>query len=139
MVRSFTYATILVGMFPIAAFALAVKIVKIENTGMNIEKGDRNPPGVCKSFKPTTLQVKRFFNRAHPVPDQFVYKDRYTPCYAEGTIEFGDGNSGKWRIYSSGAATLEFDLGGAVSLFYKDRKWLDPTACTYGNDLPHDC
>ncbi|MFH5255488.1 hypothetical protein ACGTRS_30080, partial [Burkholderia semiarida] len=58
--------------------------------------------------------------------------ERYSSCYAAGTLKFDDGSSGKWDLSSSGVATFIFTRGDAVTLFYKNNKWYDPFACTYG-------
>lgn len=139
MVRKLVIAAALLFVLSPASFARTVKTVKIEKAGLSLDEGDRNPPDMCKPFMPTVDQVKRFFSKAYPVPVATRIKDRYTPCYAEGRLEFSDGNSARWTIYSSGTAILEFDLGGSATVFYKDRKWHDPTACTYGNDVPSVC
>ncbi len=139
MVTKLLFALVMLACLSQNVDARTIRALKIEKTGLDFGKDLRNPPDMCKTFKPTRAQVKRFFEKAYPIPDIVVTKDRYTPCHATGTIEFSDGFAGTWIVYSAGTAVLEFDFGGSTALFYKDRRWYDPTACTYGNDLPHDC
>ena len=87
---------------------------------------------VCKRFRPTVKQIRNFFTRAYPVEGYMFSHERYSSCYAAGTLKFDDGSSGKWDLSSSGVATFIFTRGDAVTLFYKNNKWYDPFACTYG-------
>ena len=122
------------GCISFAADARGVKELKILQNSMTRGNNPSFPPDLCLEFKPTVVQMKRHLSDAYPVPDSIVFKDRYTPCYAEGTVVFSDGASGKWIIYSSGAGHLEFDLGGSASVFARGYKWNDPTACMYGDE-----
>ncbi|MET1536273.1 hypothetical protein, partial [Burkholderia sola] len=86
----------------------------------------------CIKFRPTVKQVRNFFSRAYPVEGYMFSHERYSPCYASGTLKFDGGSSGRWDLSSSGVATFIFTRGDAVTLYYKNNKWHDPFACTYG-------
>ncbi len=61
-----------------------------------------------------------------------VTTERYSPCYAVGTLAFSDGHFGTWTLYSSGTAILSFNRGDVVNLYFQKNRWRDPYACTYG-------
>jgi hypothetical protein len=84
-------------------------------------------------------QVRQYFNKAYPVPASLGAHDRYSPCYATGTIKFSDGNEGKWKIASGGTGTLFWNNGDAVTLFYRGYKWRDPFSCMYGLSSEPEC
>lgn len=112
-----------------------VRSVVINQTGMVQGTKDGEDPMLireCGRFKPTPAQVRAYFSKAYPVPGFVLNHDRYSPCYATGTVEFADGFGGEWILYSSGSAGLEWAGGGGVYLLYKRNKWHDPFACTYG-------
>lgn len=100
------------------------EVGKSEDTSENVRKG-------CQTFNITVAEVKDFFSKSYPVPLMFNAHERYSPCYAQGTIAFSDNTQGKWKISSSGGGTLVWDTGDVVTLFYNDYKWVDPFADTY--------
>ena len=108
------------------ASARSVSEVKIAVTGRS-EYTDEHATAECKAFQPTIKQVKAYFERAYPVPPRFTMDTYYSPCYAEGTVEFSDGSRGEWRLHSSGAAGMDW-LGssGGVQLLYRKNAWRDP-------------
>lgn len=48
----------------------------------------------CKSFRPTKNDVRHFFLKSYPVPAKIGAHDRYSPCFAKGSIEFSDNTHG---------------------------------------------
>lgn len=110
----------------------------IHETGQSDDTGERDV-AACKGFKPRVAEVKAFFLRSHPVPAKFVLHERYSPCHAKGAVEFSDNTRGGWKISSSGAGVLFWDTGETVHLFYRDYKWSDPFACTYGLGDEGEC
>lgn len=115
------------------AQARPVKHVEIDAAGLNLESV-KNPNAIeaCKKFKPTKEQVTRFFERAYPVESYILTTERYSSCYAKGSLTFSDGSFGTWILYSSGTALFTFSRGDQVNFFHKNNKWHDPYACTYG-------
>jgi len=109
--------------------ARGVKAIEIIESGRSRE-GDA--VDVCRKFRLTVEQVRNFFSRAYPVEGYMFSHERYSSCYASGTLKFDDGSSGKWDLSSSGVATFIFTRGDAVTLYYKNNNWHDPFACTYG-------
>lgn len=107
--------------------------IKIDETGKT-EDESGNVKNGCLAFKITERDVTDFFSEAYPVPLSFNVHDRYSPCYAKGTIEFSNNTRGKWKIFSSGGGTLRWDTGDVVTLFYNDYKWTDPFEGTYTSD-----
>lgn len=85
----------------------------------------------CKKFRPTSEQVINFFNHAYPVENHFATDTRYSSCYAQGDIKYGDQLPGKWMLYSSGIATLILNDGNSVNLFYEHNTWYDPNEGGY--------
>ena len=93
----------------------------------------RDAEEVCKDFRPTASQIKRFFLRAYPVESHVVTTDRYSPCYAKGKIRFSDNNMGEWWLQSGGTATIRWNRGGSVDLLNKrNNGWRDPFEGAYG-------
>ncbi|MGU7782423.1 hypothetical protein [Burkholderia sp. PU8-34] len=111
-----------------------VSAVTIEETGQSSDANDALTMEACKQFAPTPAQLKRFFSRAVPIDGKFVAHDYYSPCQARGTVSFPDGSSGKWRIYSSGTASLTWASSESTVYLYNGRHngWRDPFACGYG-------
>ncbi len=118
----------------------AIRKITIEKVGQNLDKNDVVAAMLCPKFRPTEKSLRDFFLKAYPAPSVFMNHDRYSPCYAEGTISFNDSKSfGSWRLYSSGTAVLSWDFGGGVHLMRKTNKWYDPFACTYGLSDEPEC
>ena len=113
------------------ASARTIKKISILESGVT-NSSDQRLKEECKEFKPTVKQIRRFFLKAYPVPRYFGSHDRYSPCYASGTVVFDDFGTVKWTITSGGVASLIWSEGDIVDLYYKNNGWFDPTACTYG-------
>lgn len=119
--------------------------VTVDEVGLNI--APESDPGMthsCKIFRPTVAQVKRYFSKAYPVEGYVQNIDRYSPCYATGTVVFADISTGrvdmgKFQLRSSGTATIWWNRGGSVNLLYKDNQWGDPLACGYGLSDELEC
>lgn len=116
----------------------AIAKIQIVETGKSDDDGEREV-NECRVFKPTRYDVRQFFAKSYPVPAKMGLHDRYSPCYAKGSIEFTDNTRGKWKITSSGNGTLYWDTGDTVDLFYRDYKWRDPFACSYGLSSKGEC
>ncbi|WP_124543987.1 hypothetical protein [Burkholderia ubonensis] len=114
--------------------AREVSAVTITVSGESSDRHDLLTREACRKFTPTVAQLKRFFSRAVPIDGKFVAHDYYSPCHASGTVSFPDGSSGKWRIYSSGTASLTWASSENTVFLYNGRHngWHDPFACSYG-------
>ncbi|RQV23105.1 hypothetical protein DF132_15100 [Burkholderia cenocepacia] len=114
--------------------ARGVKAVTVEHSGQTSTPDDPLTRDACKNFTPTVDQLKRFFSRAAPIDGRFVAHDYYSPCHSSGTVSFPDGSSGRWRVYSSGTASLTWASNGNTVYLYNGRHngWHDPFACSYG-------
>lgn len=87
---------------------------------------------MCKQFRPTKAQIKRYLLRAYPVEDHVAIVERFSPCYASGKIYFSDRNLGDWTIFSGGTGRIDWNRGGEVHLLYKGGNgWRDPFARGY--------
>jgi hypothetical protein len=123
-----------------AGHARPVEAVVIEKVGQIVDsyKNDRDPIVTegCKLFRPTVKQVALFFSKAYPVPLVVRNHERYSPCYATGTIRFGGRYSGysfgTWTLYSSGTASVNWAFGGGFDAYHMPNKWYDPLAGGYG-------
>ncbi|WP_124471011.1 hypothetical protein [Burkholderia ubonensis] len=113
-----------------------MKAVEIREYGKSRDVAAVN---ACKKFQPTVKQVGNFFLKAYPVEGYMFSHERYSSCYAKGTLKFDDGSSGTWELSSSGVATFIFTRGDVVTLYYKNNKWYDPFACTYGLGNVGEC
>lgn len=107
--------------------------IKIHETGKSEDESENVKEG-CRVFKITEKDVGEFFSYAYPVPLNFTTHERYSPCYAKGTIEFSNNTRGKWKIDSSGGGTLLWDTGDVATLFYNNYKWTDPFEGTYTSE-----
>jgi len=130
LIKAVVVAGLIVPSMP--SLARSVVTVVIDEVGQNAEENDRNLTVGCKAFAPTVSQVRRYFLKAYPVESHVLTTERYSPCYATGTVEFSDHSSGRFQLYSGGTATLFWSRGGSVDLLYKQNRWHDPLACTYG-------
>lgn len=90
--------------------------VKINETGKSDDESVNVIDG-CRAFKITDKDVREYFSKSYSVPLNFNIHERYSPCYAKGFIEFSDNTRGKWKISSSGGATLLWDTGDVATLF----------------------
>ena len=120
---------VLIGFLCSVSQARTVASIEITETG---QSRDDTAAENCKKFQPTPHQVKEFFSKAYPVEGYVLSHERYSSCYATGTLKFSDGSSGEWKLSSSGVATFIFSRGDVVTLFHRKNSWHDPFACTYG-------
>jgi hypothetical protein len=111
-----------------------IKSIKIDDVGLSEDLNDRSVVNNCKLFKPTKKQVTLFFSKAYPVEDKLSVHKFWSPCHAKETIEFADGNQGKWFLKSSGIARLTWEGSGDVVLLYRGNKWNDPFVGTYDDN-----
>lgn len=86
----------------------------------------------CKKFLPTKEQIITYFTFAEESKENSWMHEYYSACISTGYVEFKDGTSGKWTIQSSGYGYVIFDDGSSVDFLYRNNKWEDPNACTYG-------
>ncbi len=114
------------------AHAREVKSIAIEAIGLSRLDEMAEP---CRKFRPTVAQVKRYFSRAYPVDAIYYSKKFWSPCWAEGTIEFADGNRGRWRLNSGGVAYLQWSHSGEVILYHKANGWHDPFREGYDDSI----
>jgi len=113
--------------------------IQITEVGKSDDDNDELEKKYCKAFKPSRSEVKRFFLNAYAVPAKMGAHDRYSPCYAKGSVEFSDNTRGKWKLSSSGNGTLFWDTGDVAHLFHRGYRWNDPFACTYGPTSEGEC
>lgn len=132
-------AALLLSMFAGEAEARVIKKVTIEETGLNANPNDEMFSRDCKHFRPTVAQVRNFFSKAYSVPRRWATNERYSPCYATGSITFDDFGPAKWSLSSSGVGSLSWTEGDDVYLFYRQNKWVDPVACSYGMGDELEC
>lgn len=104
-----------------------IENLTIESSGLSLNESDEMMVSACKRFRPTFRQLRSFFLSSYPVPGVYMANDFYSDCYATGTISFNDNkSSGKWILYSTGVARIDWNHGGNVYLLYKRNKWHDP-------------
>ena len=129
--------------FPISGYPRTVNQIVINEIGQTLDTykdgNDEILIEQCKKFKPTVKQAALFFSKADPIPGVILMHERDSPCYAKGSIIFGDGLSGEWILYSGGTARLDWTRGGTVYLMHKQNKWHDPFACSYGLNNEGEC
>ena len=121
------------------ANARTIRDVIILESGRSADPDDPNLSRACKKFRPTAKQVKEFFSKAYPVPKRFAVHERYSACYATGTINFDDFGTVRWTLSSGGTATIKWDEGEIVDVFNKKNGWYDPNACAYGLSSEIEC
>jgi|SRR5450830_72137 len=120
--------------------ARTVKELSIKISGISIESEERNTSEGCKEFQPTVEQVKKHFTYAYPAETYLITTDRYSPCYAAGSLTYSDDTSVKWTLYSSGGSTIIFPNGEDVTMNHRNTPWVDVTACSYGlGDEEDEC
>ncbi|WP_157642420.1 hypothetical protein [Burkholderia ubonensis] len=111
----------------------------IDGVGLSKNANDRGIVEACKKFVPTLSQVRRYFLKAYPVESYVGTTQRYSDCYATGSIEYSDKRKGAWTISSGGTGGIVWARGDYVHLFYKYNKWHDPFACSYGSGDEGEC
>lgn len=121
------------------ANARVIRDVIILESGLSADPDDANLSRACKKFKPTAKQVKEYFSKAYPVPKRFSVHERYSACYATGTIKFDNFGKVRWVLSSGGTATIKWDEGEIVDVFNKKNGWYDPNACAYGLSEAIEC
>ncbi len=119
--------------------ARTINKIVISEVGKSANQKDETVVNLCKKFRPTLKQVRRYFTKAYPVESYISTTERYSDCYATGTIEFSDNSKGDWTISSSGTGGITWTRGDYVNLLYKHNKWYDPFACTYGLGDEGEC
>lgn len=122
------------GFLSASCFAREVKRITIEAAGLYEHDTDPTVPIDCKEFRPTARQIKHFFSRAYPVEGYVFMHSKYSPCYAKGSIDFADGHFGKWVLSSGGAASLTFNRGDHVTVYYPKNEWNDPFGAYDGDE-----
>jgi len=87
----------------------------------------------CEKFKPTKEQIINYFKISEEASGSGDWlHEYYSPCISRGKVTFKDGSSGNWNIQSSGLGFVIFNNGKTANFFYKNNKWTDPYACSYG-------
>lgn len=135
------FTTPLLIIISIPASGRMVSHIDINGTGLydNLRK-DSNQERLCKGFRPSKKQLTHFFNLATESKSHgTLLHEYYSPCLATGLVQFQDGASGNWTVQSSGLAFVSYDNGESATFFYKDNKWTDPYACSYGMSDEGDC
>ena len=102
-----------------------IKTIAVTESGRS-EHTDDYATGLCKRFEPTSAQIRMFIEQAREVDSRVHTHDRYSPCYASGTVEFEDGTTGTWRIHSGRTGILRMGQGPAMTLQCRRCRWPDP-------------
>jgi hypothetical protein len=102
-----------------------IKSIFITESGKS-EHSDDYARALCKRFEPTTAQLRTFIEKAHEVHSRVHTHQRYSPCYASGTVEFDDGTTATWQIHSGRTGVLRMDHGPAMTLQCSRCRWTDP-------------
>lgn len=123
--------TSILGLGSMNVLAREVKAVSITSIGLT---KDKDASDTCRNFKPSLSQVRDYFSKAYPVPTKWSVHTYYSPCYAEGTIEYADGNRGTWMLSSSGISGIQWAQQGGELLFYETNPWYDPFEGSYGEN-----
>lgn len=139
--RSISSAILAVSLLALPLQVKARKIGRIVILECGLSAEPENPylSRACKKFRPTVKQVKNYFLKAYPVPKRFSLHERYSGCYATGTIEFDNFGKAGWSLSSGGTATIEWNETEIVDVFYKRYSWTDPNACSYGMSSEPEC
>lgn len=110
--------------------AMSVKNIEIENSGITVTK---NPPAgevnACKKFTPNKEQLINYFRSAETSSDMSWDHDYYSSCISYGSLELENGQTGEWRISSSGAGDIRFPDGKYIYLFREKNEWVDSYLC----------
>lgn len=110
--------------------AMSVKNIEIKNSGITVTK---NPPAgevnACKKFTPNKEQLINYFRSAETSSDMSWDHDYYSSCISYGNLEFENGQTGEWRISSSGAGDIRFPDGKYIYLFREKNEWVDSYLC----------
>lgn len=102
-----------------------VKAIVITESGRS-EHSDDYAVALCKRFEPSAAQVRMFIEQAREVDSRVHTHERYSPCFASGTVEFENGMSGAWRIHSGRTGTLRVGPSEGMTLQCRSCRWSDP-------------
>jgi hypothetical protein len=110
--------------------ALHIKSFSISESGKS-EHSDDYAAALCKRFEPTPAQLRMFIEQGQQVESRVHTHDRYSPCYASGTVDFDDGTTATWHIHSGRTGVLRMDHGPAMTLQCSRCRWTDPFKGAY--------
>jgi hypothetical protein len=108
-----------------------VTAVEISQSGQS-EHTESIAQKQCQAFRLKPAQVKQFFRKAKMVDARVHVHERYSPCFAKGTVTWTDGHNGTWQIHSGGTGVVNTDDGRSLVLQCTTCKWFDPFAGGYG-------
>ena len=130
MVNKFSILLLTIALTPEAMNAMSLKNIEIENSGITVTK---NPPAgevnACKKFTPNKEQLINYFRSAEISSDMSWDHDYYSSCISYGSLELENGQTGEWRISSSGAGDIRFPDGNHIYLFREKNEWVDSYLC----------
>lgn len=130
MVNKFSILLLTIALIPETMNAMSVKNIEIENSGITVTK---NPPAgevnACKKFTPNKEQLINYFRSAETSSDMSWDHDYYSSCISYGSLELENGQTGEWRISSSGAGDIRFPDGKYIYLFREKNEWVDSYLC----------
>ncbi|MET4888634.1 hypothetical protein JC794_15475 [Morganella morganii] len=130
MVNKFSILLLTIALIPETMNAMSVKNIEIENSGITVTK---NPPAgevnACKKFTPNKEQLINYFRSAETSSDMSWDHDYYSSCISYGNLELENGQTGEWRISSSGAGDIRFPDGKYIYLFREKNEWVDSYLC----------
>ena len=133
MVKKIIFVLVMLSLLSMNALSKNISKIEISESG-SIYDGEDNKyeKEACKKFVPNKNQLINYFKLAEESNENKWLHDYYSACISYGNVQFEDGFSGKWTIQSSGLGYVIPDNGSPVYFFYKDNKWEDPNAYTYG-------
>lgn len=111
----------------------SVERVTLQQAGLSEYTDDDMAMQACKRFQPSTRQIRRFLAHAVEVESRVYTHERYSPCYATGTVDFANGTKAQWQIHSGCTGILKTQTGKTIILYGKTCRWGDPFAGTYGD------
>lgn len=130
MVNKFSILLLTIALIPETMNAMSLKNIEIENSGITVTK---NPPAgevnACKKFTPNKEQLINYFRSAETSSDMSWDHDYYSSCISYGNLELENGQTGEWRISSSGAGDIRFPDGKYIYLFREKNEWVDSYLC----------
>ncbi len=95
----------------------AIKMIVIE------ENAAKSPASTdarvsCKAFRVTPKVVRNYLARAKSTNAHDAhYTLDWSPCHAAGSVVFGDGRVGEWRVEQFRSGSLKVDGGEATVLY----------------------
>lgn len=105
--------------------ARVVNEIKIMETGAwdSDNRAEYEKEG-CKTFNPTKEQLIQYFSQAQESSASGNWiNEYYSPCIASGKVTFKDGDSGAWRIHSSGLGWVDFINKKRRYFYFTDNDW----------------